>query len=81
MVRCITTGKGVKGAIIVCESPIGDVGFRCLKIAPYKYSVYSEYPPSRFKTVMYTSGVSDLRAKIQSWLEYELSNLEGSSND
>ncbi len=72
MVWCVTTGKGVKGAIIVCETPIGDVGLKCLKVAPYKYSVYSEYPPGRFKTVMRARNVEDLRKQIQEWLSHEL---------
>ena len=73
MVRCITTGTGPKGAVIVCETPEGDVVLKARKIAPYKYDVYSEYPRGEFKTVMYAGNIRLLREKIEEWLEHELS--------
>ena len=69
MARCIVTGRGVKGAMITCETQIGYIAFRALKVGPYRYDVYSEYPRGRFKTVIYARNYTQLRRRIEEWLD------------
>jgi len=38
-VRCTETGRGSKGSIFVCDTPVGDFEVRALREAPYKWSL------------------------------------------
>ena len=72
-VRCITTGKGEKGAVIVCETPEGDVIVKAVKTAPGKYDVYSEMPSKKYKTVILAPNTRELRKRVEEWIEHETS--------
>lgn len=74
MVRCVETGRGVKGSVFVCETPKGDIILKARKIAPYKYDIYSEHPRGEYKTVIYARNRRELRRKIEEWLEHETTN-------
>jgi len=71
-VRCTEVGRGVKGSIYVCETPAGRIQLRAIRVAPYKYDVYSEIPAGAYKTTMYARNRSVLRRQIEEWLSFKL---------
>ncbi len=72
MARCIVTGKGSKGAVIVCETRIGDVVLKAVKTAPHKYTVHAETPRIHLSTTIYAANERELRRRIEEWIEHEL---------
>lgn len=78
--RCITTGKGEKGAVFVCETSRGDIVIKALKTAPGKYDVYSEVPNKKYKTVILAPNITELRKRVAEWLDYEIKREERKSD-
>ena len=71
-VRCITTGKGSKGAVFVCSSPSGDVVVHARKVAPYKYRITATLRRKHLETTIYSPTIRTLRRRVEDWVKYKL---------
>jgi len=67
-VRCVETGRGPKGSVFVCWTPRGDVVLKAKKVGSYKYDVFSEVPHGEYKATIYASSRSELRRRIEGFL-------------
>ena len=72
-IRCIITGRGPKGAVIVCDTPKGDIVLKAKKVGGQRYDVYSEVPYMKYKTTIYANRPGVLRRNVQEWLSWVLS--------
>jgi len=72
---CTETGRGTRGSIFVCDTPEGDIIFKVKKIDAYKYSVLSEHPLGKYKTLFYASNRGELKRKLEEWLKHLLKEM------